>query len=171
MSRPQQIVCFLSLIFVLLVSCSKRVELNIPPVFELDPVLLEDEHPRRAASLRLVGEGNRELSASKFERAAAIFTQAIEIDAGNPYAHFFLGQARMKSGRKIEAAEHFKRAAHKFRDLRDWRAESLAYAGQAMFELGSMDKAERLYSEALAVDRYNARAYHGRQEIENSTPE
>jgi tetratricopeptide (TPR) repeat protein len=117
--------------------------------------------PRRAASLRVTEEGRVDLLAERYERGAQKLARAIEIDATNPFAYFYLGLARFRVGRFAEAGDLFSRSAGLFSSDEAWRADALAFRGESLEKGGRPAEAKRAYEEALQVDSGNVRAQDG----------
>jgi tetratricopeptide (TPR) repeat protein len=132
-------------------------------IVELPP---PEVSPRRAASLRLVEEGRRDLQSSLFERGAQKFAKALEVDPGNPHAYFFLGLARFRVNRFEEAAELFSRAGNLFADSGTWKAEAMAYRGESLEKSGRIEDGRKEFEEALRIDPLNVRAAKGFERLQ-----
>ena len=149
-----------SIVVVLLISsCALRKP--APPRESFEEIAQKAEGPARSASMRLIEEGRTELRQSRFERAANRFSKAIEIDASNPFAYFYLGVARYRVSRYSQAVELFGRASDLFRETPSWQAEALAYRGESFEKLSKHTSAIKNFEEALTVDAQNERAREG----------
>jgi tetratricopeptide (TPR) repeat protein len=156
------------LLLTFLVSCARPV----PPVqkepekVSLEPMAQHAQTPTAAASTRLVELGRKELNQSHFERAAAHFSKAIEIDAANAFAYFYLGLTRMQTAKYPQATGLFRRASDLFSTSAQWRAESLAYAGECFEKNRQWFEAQQSYMRALEIDGNNQRAKEGAERVE-----
>ncbi|MFH1016682.1 MAG: tetratricopeptide repeat protein [Pseudomonadota bacterium] len=119
------------------------------------------ENPTRAASMRIVEFGREELNQLRFERAANQFSKAIEIDASNPFAYFYLGLTRLQTKRLSQAADFFGRAADLFVTFPEWKSEALAYRGECLEKMNMLEAARKVYQRAIGVDSANNRAHMG----------
>lgn len=144
-----------------LAACVSQKPAPLPEMAPMADLAKAELEPRRAASLRLVEQGQKDLTGSRFERAAQSFSKAIEVDPGNPYAYFYLGMARFRVSRFEEAAELFLRGANLFGDLDAWKGEALAYRGESLECSGRLEEARRSFRAALDVDASNVRAQEG----------
>jgi len=158
-------VVFLLLISLWMPQCEPPRPVFVPETVELSELATAERNPRRAASIRLVEKGQEELSRSHFARAARHFTSAIEVDAKNPFAYFYLGLLRFKTTRYKESSEFFHRAANLFTDSNIWKAESFAYRGESLEKLKRFDEAKNAYIESVAIYSQNDRANKGLSRI------
>lgn len=81
--------------------------------------------------MKLVAEARGELLLERFERAGWKLTRAIEVDAGNPWAYFFLAVVRAKTGQWVASADLFERAADLLEDGSDEQRDAQARASEA----------------------------------------
>ncbi len=139
-----------------------------PESIPLETEIQATTDPARAASLRLVEEGKTELKKSRFERAAQLFSRAVEIDRKNPYAFFYLAVVRFRTVRFAQAAELFQRSGDLFTDDPTWRAEAYAFAGESLEKLSKGAEAIAAYDRALETDSENQRARNGVQRLRGS---
>ena len=119
----------------------------------------------RAASMRIVEAGRVELNQLHFERAAAQFSRAIEIDSSNPFAYFYLGLVRQQNQSWSQAADLFLRAADLFAAFPSWRAEALACRGECLEKMGQLESARKVFQKAIETDSSNLRARNGLDRI------
>lgn len=153
--------CFL----LLFLHCARPVPRTIPEDIRLEDVVQNADNPRRAASIRLVEKGRKELARSRFERAARYFSKAIEIDVNNPFTYFYYGVLRFRTRQFSQAAELFARSASFFDDLDLWQAEAWAYRGESLENLRNFSKARKAYDKAMDIDNRNDRAQRGLSRI------
>lgn len=85
--------------------------------------LLEDENPAQAVVVLeraraaepqkgsiLEALGRAQFACGRYRKAARSFTDALDVDPTNDYAHYCLGLCYLKMNRKREAGGHFKLA-------------------------------------------------------------
>ncbi|HLG18966.1 MAG TPA: hypothetical protein VI895_04000 [Bdellovibrionota bacterium] len=140
------------------VKTGPQVEPTAVPIGEMAE---HESDPRRAASMRVVEEGRKELTKNLYERAAYHFSRAVEIDSSNPFAYFYLGVTRFRSGQFNQAANLFGRSSDLFDLMNNWRAEALAYRGESLEKTGKIQEAQKAFALALEADASNARAQEG----------
>lgn len=155
--KPQILV----LLLLFMAACQAPKTSLTPERTSMELLAQKENRPRRAASLRLVEGGRKDLTTSRFGQAAQKFSQAIEVDAGNPYAYFYLGVARYRTGRFDESAEIFLRSSNLFVDANDWRAEALTRRGESFEKIGRIEDARLAYERARKIDFGNERAHKG----------
>ncbi len=109
--------------------------------------------PQRAASLRLTEEGRKLLEAGDASRALARLEKTIAIDSTNPYGYYFLAKAQHALGRNQESLRFLDVAEPLFGNNPFWLAELYALRGDDYRALGSYERAEASYTQAL---RYNS---------------
>src|ERR1051326_2207641 len=136
----------LFLISLLLVSCAKKVPLVETTKAPLEEITEESATPQRSASMRFVEKGRDEIAQQRYERAIAQLTRAIEIDASNPFAYFYLGYTRFLTGNFEQAKDLFRRSGDLFTKLDNWRAESYAYSGESYEKLTKTELAKQMYN-------------------------
>jgi len=137
-----------------------------PTSVPMEPLALSASTPERAASMRLVEQGQDEISKGRFERAAYRLSQAMEVDSTNPFAYFYLGVVRMRTSRYQQAADLFGRAADLFSMFKSWKAEALAYRGENVEKLGRSEEARKIFERASSIDAGNGRAKEGLSRLE-----
>jgi tetratricopeptide (TPR) repeat protein len=132
-----------------------------PTKAPLEEMILGAESKARAASMRLVEQGRVELNQLHFERAAGQFGKAVEIDASNPFAYFYLGLTRFQTQRFSQAADFFRRSSDFFEKFPGWQAEAMAYRGECLERMNENDAARKAFHKAADADSNNLRARNG----------
>ena len=137
----------------------------------LDPIqtplaaeIKQADNPALAASLRQTEQARRELADGKLDEAMRSLGPAVSIDAGNPYAYFYLGRVYMERKNYDQALIFFKRAEINFRGNSEWLGATLSNEGICYEEMNRMSEAASAYRSALAAAPNNliARAGSGR---------
>ncbi len=158
------------LICAVAIGCARPIPKGFDEASSWNEVVGEETDQRRIASLKLVGEGRRFLSQQKYARATHRFSSAIEIDAKNPYAYFFFGQARARKGKHAEAVELFGRASQLLAQNEEWKAEALVRRGESQEQLRRFSSARVSYEAALNLDRDHVRAQDGLERMKEQEP-
>src|SRR5262249_611004 len=136
----------LLLVTLFIVSCAKSIPVVEPTKVPMEEIIEESATPQRTASMRFVQKGRDEINLQRYERAVAQLTRAIEIDASNPFAYFYLGFSRFQAGNFDQAKDLFRRSGDLFGTLTNWRAESYAYSGESFEKLSKIEQARKMYS-------------------------
>jgi len=131
----------------------------------LEELAAAQTSPTRSASMRLVLKGKGELDRGRFERAAHLMTQAIEVDAQNPFAYFYMGMTRFQSSRFSQSCELFRRAGDLFQGEPEWQAEAFARQGESLEKQNLLKPARKVYLQAVRLDAFNERAISGLERI------
>ncbi len=160
----------LSLAFAMGWGCVKRADVR-PEAVPLEKLAAKETSPTRAASMRLVLKGRNELDRGKIERAAHFITQAIELDAQNPFAYFYLGLARFQTGRFQQSSELFFRAGELFGHDVSWKAESFARQGESLEKQNKLTLARAAFLQGVRLDAFNERAVEGMERMQKRTHE
>ncbi len=158
------------LLLLLFIGCVAKVP---PPAVEptkvpLEEMVQQESDPRRAASMKFVEEGRKEMVHERWERAAQQFSRGIEIDSANPFAYYYLGVTRFRANRHSEAFSLFARAGDLFVNLSNWKADAIAYQGVISEKQTKIADAVRWYESALKLDGSNARAREGLARLQSS---
>jgi tetratricopeptide (TPR) repeat protein len=127
-----------------------------------------EQSGRQAASFKLTQEGREYLRAGRLDEARSKFEKAIALSSSNPYAYYYLGEARylkqeyQKSLPLLERAELFL-----FKDS-VWLSRVYVLRGKNYEGLSRFDEARGQYRQALAEDPNNPEAQEGIQRLQNS---
>lgn len=93
-----------------------------PPEGAIRPAAVPQEMtPKRKASMRLIEEGNELIGAKEYERAASAFRDAINIDASNGVAYYYLAFAYIMLEKPDEASGLLDKAQALLRDDQRWQ--------------------------------------------------
>ena len=122
--------------------------------------------PQRAASLRLTEEGRKLLESGDASRALARLEKTIAIDSTNPYGYYFLAKAQHALGRNQESLRFLDVAEPLFGSNGFWLAELYALRGENYRALGSYERAESNYTQALRFNSGNKVAADGLSRVQ-----
>jgi tetratricopeptide (TPR) repeat protein len=123
--------------------------------------------PQRAASLRLTDEGRKLLEAGDASRALGRLEKTIAIDSSNPYGYYYLAKAQHALGRNQESLRFLDVAEPLFGNNPYWLAEVFALRGENYRALGSYERAETNYTQALRFNPGNKVAADGLARVQN----
>lgn len=126
--------------------------------------------PQRAASLRVTEEGRKLIEARDYNKALARLEKAISIDSTNPYGYYYLGKAHYHLGRYRESLNFLDVAEGHVASEPYWLAEVFALKGENFRALGSLQKADSSYSEALRLNSGNRVASEGLSRMRGENP-
>lgn len=122
--------------------------------------------PQRAVSLRLTEEGRKLLEAGDASRALGRLEKTIAIDSTNPYGYYFLAKAQHALGRYQESLRFLDVAEPLFGNNPFWLAELYALRGENYRALGSYERAETNYTQALRFNSGNKVAADGLSRVQ-----
>lgn len=122
--------------------------------------------PQRAVSLRLTEEGRKLLESGDAPRALARLEKTIAIDSTNPYGYYFLAKAQHALGRNQESLRFLDVAEPLFGNNPFWLAELYALRGENYRALGSYERAESSYTQALRFNSGNKIAADGLSRVQ-----
>ncbi len=125
--------------------------------------------PQRAASLRLTEEGKKLLESGEYAKALARLEKTIAIDSTNPYGYYYLAQTHYRMGRYQESLNFLDVAESLFASEPYWLAEVLALKGEGFRALGSFQRADSSYSQALRLNPGNRVASEGLSRMRGET--
>jgi len=130
------------------------------------PASVEQEG-RQAASLQLTQEGREYLRSGRLEEAMSKFQKAISLVSSNPYAYYYLGEARYRRQEYHQSLPLLERAELFL--LRDsvWLSRVHALRGKNYEALSRFEEAKGQYQQALAEDPNNPEAQEGIQRLQN----
>ncbi|HEY1373170.1 MAG TPA: tetratricopeptide repeat protein [Candidatus Binatia bacterium] len=123
--------------------------------------------PQRAASLRLTDEGRKLLEAGDAQRALSRLEKTIAIDSTNPYGYYYLAKAQHALGRNQESLRFLDVAEPLFGSNSYWLAELFALRGENYRALGSYERAETNYTQALRFNSGNKIAADGLARVQS----
>jgi tetratricopeptide (TPR) repeat protein len=144
-------------------------ELPLKPLSDDDtgqPASLEHEG-QQAASLQLTQEGREYLRSGRLEEAMSKFQKAISLSISNPYAYYYLGEARYRRQEYHQSLPLLDKAELLF--LRDsvWLSRVHALRGKNYEALSRFEEARGQYRQALAEDPNNPEAQEGIERLQN----
>ncbi len=130
----------------------------------LEPLIQKTTDASLSASLRITEEARQQLGENHPEEAVRTLGHALSIDAGNPYAYFYLGRAYLMKKDYKQALTFFSRAELGLGSDQPWLAETVGFEGACYEELGRDRDAALAYQRALQLAPGNlmARAGYGR---------
>ena len=123
--------------------------------------------PNELAAARLVEEARANLAAHDVDAALDQLERAIAIDATNPYAYYFLGEAHFERGTYAQALAFADRAAALgARTQAPWLARAYALRGKILEKVGRFPEARAAFQQALDTDPRNPAAAEGLRRLE-----
>lgn len=128
--------------------------------------------PRRAASLRLTEEGRKLLGTGQYAKALEKFEKTISIDSTNPYSYYYLAHAHHQLTHYQESLNFLDVAESLLSEEIIWLAQVFALKGKNFQVLGSFERADTNYVQALKLDPNNQDAFEAitRIRTENAGP-
>jgi tetratricopeptide (TPR) repeat protein len=142
---------------------------NVPPSMpvsdsSLDPLIQKTTEPALGTSLRITEEARRQLAAGHPDEAIRTLGRAVSVDAGNPYAYFYLGRSYFMKKDYNQALTFLARAEIGMGSDSAWLGETLSFEGACYEELGRNREAADAYQRAIQVAPGNlmARVGYGR---------
>jgi len=125
---------------------------------------------QQGASLQLTEEGRQFIASGHLDEAASIFQKAISLYPSNPYAYYYLGQARYLEKNYDQALTPLRQAELYLAGDSVWTARVFALRGQVYEGQSKHDEARQQYEKALSLDYRNLDARDGLDRIENLPP-
>lgn len=122
--------------------------------------------PQRVASLRLTEDARRLLDGGDHSKALNLLEKSIAIDSGNPYGYYFIAKAHHALGRQQESLKFLDVAEGLLAGNNFWLAEVYALRGEDYRALGSMERADMNYSQALRLNPDNRTAAEGQSRVQ-----
>lgn len=117
--------------------------------------------PQRAASLRLTEEGRKLLESGDHAKGLSRLEKTITVDSTNPYGYYFLAKAHYHLGRFQESLRFLDVAESLFTGNPYWLSEVFALRGEDYRALGSLERADANYDQALRLNPGNRAAAAG----------
>ncbi len=117
--------------------------------------------PQRAASLRITEEGRKLIESGDYAKALARLEKTISIDSTNPYGYYYLAQTHFRLGRYQDSLNFLDVAESLLSNEPFWLAEVFALKGENFRALGSLERADSNYAEALRLNSGNRVAADG----------
>ena len=165
---------YLSLVILLLpwMGCVPSQQAVAPEDLPLKPFTgtgqasTSDQDGRQAASLQLTQEGREYLRSGRLDEAMSKFQKAISLSSSNPYAYYYLGEARYRKQEYQQSLPLLDRAELFL--LRDsvWLSRVHVLRGKNYEALSRFDEAKGQYQQALAEDPHNPEALEGIQRLQ-----
>jgi tetratricopeptide (TPR) repeat protein len=146
-----------------------------PPSGEppLTPITGRTDDPSRTgqqeASFQLTDQGRQLMASGRPDEAASVFQKAISLYPNNPYAYYYLGQARYLKKDYGRSLPPLGQAESFLSGDPSWLARVYALRGQIFEALVRLDEAKSQYEKALASDSGNPEAREGLDRIQNLT--
>jgi tetratricopeptide (TPR) repeat protein len=125
---------------------------------------------QQEASLQLTDEGRQLLASGRLDEADSVFQKAISLYPNNPYAYYYLGQARYLKKDYSHSLAPLRQAELYLSDDSVWMARVYALRGQVNEALSQLDEARNQYQKALAFDPRNSEAREGLERVQSPTP-
>jgi TolA-binding protein len=135
--------------------------------------LIQNVHttqPALAASLRVTDQARDQLMNNHADDAVQTLMRAMSIDAGNPYAYFYLGRAYLAKKNYDQALTFFSRAENNLGNNPQWLGETLAFEGLANEQAGQNPAAIACYQKALVAVPGNLMARVGLTRLAPAQP-
>ena len=121
---------------------------ELPSVANLDDTTL----PQRRASMKLVQQGRDLLRTENYKAALAQFERAIDIDATNPYCHYFVARAHYLLRDYRQSLDFLEVSEQKLAGDDPWLAEIHVLRARNATALGFHGKADVNYIRALTLN-------------------
>ena len=96
--------------------------------------------------------------------------KTISIDSTNPYGYYYLAQTQFHLGRYQESLNFLDVAESLFTNEPFWLAEVFALRGENFRALGSLQRADSSYDQALRLNSGNRLAAEGLSNLRGETP-
>jgi hypothetical protein len=135
--------------------------------------LIQNVHtsqPALAASLRVTDQARDQIVNNHADDAVQTLMRAMSIDAGNPYAYFYLGRAYLAKKNYDQALTFFSRAENNLGNNPQWLGETLAFEGLANEQAGQNPAAIACYQKALVAVPGNLMARVGLTRLAPAQP-
>jgi tetratricopeptide (TPR) repeat protein len=126
-----------------------------------------EQEGRQAASLQLTQEGREYLHSSQLEEAMSKFQKAISLSSSNPYAYYYLAEARYRQQEYPQSLPLLDRAELFFLSNSVWLSKVHVLRGKNYEALSRFEEAKGQYQQALAEDSDNPEASEGIQRLQN----
>jgi tetratricopeptide (TPR) repeat protein len=120
--------------------------------------------------LRLTEEGRRLLESGEHARALARLEKTIAIDSTNPYGYYYLAKAHHHLNRYQESLNFLDIAEPLLAGEPYWLAEVFALKGENLRLMGSFQRADYSYSQALRLNPGNRTASEGLSRLRGDAP-
>jgi len=120
---------------------------------------------QQEASLQLTEEGRELLTSGRLDEAASVFQKAISLYPSNPYAYYYLAQARYLKRDYVQSLTPLRQAELYLSGDPTWLSRVYALRGQIFEGRSQIDEARGQYQKALSLDSRNADAREGLDRI------
>jgi tetratricopeptide (TPR) repeat protein len=124
---------------------------------------------QQEASLQLTDQGRQLLASGRPDEAASVFQKAISLYPNNPYAYYYLAQARYLKKDYGRSLPPLGQAESFLSGDPSWLARVYALRGQIFEALVRLDEAKGQYEKSLASDSGNSDAREGIERIQHLT--
>lgn len=121
---------------------------------------------QQLASLELTERGRDTLLSGQVDQAISLFQKALSLDPRNPYAYFYLGEARFIRKEYQETLTPLEQARVYFLKDRHWLSRVHTLRGRTFEALLQPDDADVEFRKALDLDRGNSEARDGLNRLE-----
>lgn len=153
----------------------------VPPAGErpvgeppLTPVTSPSADPSRIgqqeASLQLTDEGRRLLNSGQLNEAVSVFQKAVSLYPNNPYAYYYLAQARYQKRDYAQSLAQLRQSELFLSGDSVWLARVYALRGQVYEARSFLDDAREQYRKALEFDAANPDAREGLERVQTLSP-
>jgi tetratricopeptide (TPR) repeat protein len=142
-----------------------QVPLSSPPgASSLEALIAQTTDPSLSASLRITEQARQQIGENHYDEAVRTLGHALSIDAGNPYAYFYLGRAYLMKKDYRQALTFFSRAEMGLGSNPPWLGETVGFEGACYEEMSRDQDAALAYQRAVQLTPGNlmARAGYGR---------
>lgn len=136
---------------------------NAPaPSLMMDKVIETETNTARNASHQLVQLGQNKLKQKQYAEAMNHFSKALETDAQNPFAYYYMAKTKKALQKNDEAQTLFEKSASLFsNDHSIWKSDALVEAGDLLLVGNRPLQAKEQYKKALNADPNNKKAREG----------
>ena len=124
---------------------------------------------QQEASLQLTDQGRQLLASGRWDEAGSVFQKAISLYPNNPYAYYYLAQARYAKRDYNQSLAPLRQAELYLSGDPAWLGRVYALRGQVYEALSQLDDSRNQYEKALAFDPRNPDAREGLERIQNLT--
>ncbi len=121
--------------------------------------------PQRAVSLRLTEEGRKLLGTGEYLKALNKLEKTISIDSTNPYSYYYLARVHHQLTHYRESLNFLDVAESLLSEESIWLAQVFALKGRNFQILGSFERADASYVQALKLDPNNQGAFEAITQI------
>ena len=139
----------------------------LTPLSGADRPMNPGQTGQQEASLQLTDQGRQHLASGRIEEAISLFQKAISLFPKNPYAYYYLAQARYLRQEYIQSLTPLGQAELFLSDDRIWLSRVYALRGRIDESLSRLEEARSQYQKALTSDPGNAEAREGLERLDH----